>query len=201
MIYLTLYGKVVGIFTTDHCVSINFFVHDFKLCNVCFFIFKFLATAKSCNARTHELVRKITRLCWQHTNSGSHELVPKIRRLCLQHRNSQSHELVPKIRRLCLQHRNSRSHKLLPKNRRLCLQHTNSRARAKNQVVVFAAYERTNSQTHDAALVFVASTHEVRNSRYFQKKGVGFACSNYPTCEKWKKSRVSWVRDLKPKCF
>ena len=51
---------------------------------------------------------------------------------------------------------------------------TKSRVRAKNQVVVFAAYECTNSQTNDikkkdAALVFVASTHEVT---IFPEKGV-----------------------------
>ena len=57
--------------------------------------------------------------------------------------------------------------------------------------------------------MFVASTHEVTNSRYFQKKGVlglfattdQLAISKKKKKKKKKKSRVSWVRDLEPKCL
>ena len=50
-------------------ILINFFVCYFKLYNVCFFIFKILATTNSYNAQTHTEIR---RLCLQHTNSQAH---------------------------------------------------------------------------------------------------------------------------------
>ena len=143
------------------------------------------------NSRSHKLVPKIRWLCWQHINSKSHELVPKIMRLCLQHTNSQSHELVPKIRRLCLQHTHSRSHELVPKIRWLCLQHMNART-----------HKHTILRKRCGACVCCINAQSHKLQRYFQKKGCWVCLLQLTNLRKVKKkSKVSWVCDLKPKCL